>query len=72
MRDKQKKFVQLTESRVNTVIKGMQLIANLSNRRNYEYTDKQANKIILVLENEIKELKIRFKSAAQPKGPFTL
>ena len=72
MRDKQKKFVQLTESRVNTVIKGMQLIANLSNRRNYEYTDEQANKIILVLENEIKDLKIRFKSASQPKGPFTL
>ena len=72
MRDKQKKFVQLTESRVNTVIKGMQLIANLSNRRNYEYTDEQANKIILVLESEIKELRSKFKSASKPNGRFML
>ena len=52
MTDKQSKFVRLTESRVNTVIKGITLIGNLSNKRNYEYTDEQANKIILELESE--------------------
>lgn len=72
MTDKQSKFVRLTESRVNTVIKGITLIGNLSNKRNYEYTDEQANKIILVLENEIKELKVKFKSASKKDGPFKL
>jgi len=72
MRDKQKKFVQLAEARVNSVLKNIELIGNLSNKRNYEYTDEQANKIILVLESEIKELRSKFKSASKPNGRFML
>jgi hypothetical protein len=72
MRDKQKKFVQLAEARVNSVLKNIELIGNLSNKRNYEYTDEQANKIILVLESEIKELRSKFKSANKPNGRFML
>jgi len=64
-RDKQLKFVQLAEQRTNTAIKNMQLIGNLSNKRNYDYSEEQAAKIIAVLEGELKELKLKFKTASK-------
>lgn len=71
-RDKQSKFVELAEQRTNNVIKCMQLIGNLSNKRNYDYTDDQASKIITVLEGELKELRSKFKSALKANARFKL
>lgn len=71
-RDKQYKFVQLAEQRTNVVIKSMQLIGNLSNKRNYEYSDEQAAKIIAALESELKELKLKFKAASKTNDRFKL
>ena len=71
-RDKQSKFVQLAEQRTNTAIKSMQLIGNLSNKRNYDYSDEQAAKIIAVLEGELKELKLKFKTASKTNNRFKL
>ena len=71
-RDKQSKFVQLAEQRTNTAIKSMQLIGNLSNKRNYDYSEEQAAKIIAVLEGELKELKLKFKTASKTKNRFKL
>jgi len=71
-RDKQSKFVQLAEKRTNTAIKSMQLIGNLSNKRNYDYSDEQAAKIIAVLEGELKELKLKFKTASKTNNRFKL
>ena len=72
MRDKQKKFVDLAEQRTNNVIKCVQLIGNLSNKRNYDYTEEQAAKIMFVLEGELKELKAKFKSASKITNKFKL
>ena len=47
MRDREKKFLELAETRVNKVLEGMRLIGNLSNKRNYDYTDDQIKKIFL-------------------------
>tara|TARA_X000000368_G_C22742720_1_gene584586 strand:+ start:217 stop:480 length:264 start_codon:yes stop_codon:yes gene_type:complete len=71
-RDKQLKFVTLAEQRTRSAIKNMQLIGNLANRRNYEYTEAQATKIISVLEEELRELKAKFKSASKSSKKFTL
>jgi len=71
-RDKQSKFVQLAEKRTNTAIKSMQLIGNLSNKRNYDYSEEQAAKIIAVLEGELKELKLKFKTASKTNNRFKL
>ena len=71
-RDKQLKFVQLAEQRTNTAIKSMQLIGNLSNKRNYDYSEEQAAKIIAVLEGELKELKLKFKTASKTNNRFKL
>ena len=72
IRDKQIKFIELAEQRTNSAIKCMQLIGNLANKRNYEYNDDQANKIIAVLEGELKELRSKFKSASKANIRFKL
>jgi len=71
-RDKQLKFVKIAEQRTNTAIKSMQLIGNLSNKRNYDYSEEQAAKIIAVLEGELKELKLKFKTASKTSTRFKL
>ena len=71
-RDKQKKFVELAELRVNSAIKSIQLIGNLSNKRNYVYSDEQANKILAVLDSELRELRSKFKTASKTNNRFKL
>ena len=58
--DKMQKFERLAEKRVGEALKKMKLIANLSNKSNYEYTDKHVKQIIDALESEMKLLKARF------------
>lgn len=59
-RDKSEKFISLANKRVNRAIKDIQLIRNLSNRQNYDYTPEQAKKIVKTLDEEIDRLKISF------------
>ena len=59
MTDKRKKFIRLAEIRVNNCVKYLRLTGNLSNRHNYEYNSEDYNKIIKVLENEIKVWEIK-------------
>lgn len=56
------KFVELAQKRVVRAIKDIRLIGNLSNRTNYIYTNKDAEKIISVLEKEVKQLRSKFLS----------
>lgn len=57
---RREKFVNLAEKRTRNAIKQMRLIGNLSNKGNYEYTDKDANKIVNALSNELRNMKDRF------------
>ena len=61
MTTKRVKFVALAEKRVNKTIKAIQLIGNLSNKNNYQYSDGDIEIIVKALEYEIKEMKSRFK-----------
>lgn len=54
------KFVDLANKRVNTAIKAIQLIGNLSNKSNYHYTPEDVRKIFNALQREIKVAKDRF------------
>ena len=54
------KFVKLAQSRVSKAIKDIQLIGNLSNRSNYDYTDEDITKIFRALNEEIGACKKRF------------
>ena len=70
MRDKQAKFRELAENRVNRVLHDIRLIGNLANRNNYEYSEEETQKIIAVLEGEIKVLKSKFHSEIQKRRQF--
>lgn len=59
---KRERFVRLAEARVERGIKILRLIGNLSNRGNYEFSDADVSKILTALENELKELRARFKT----------
>jgi hypothetical protein len=61
---KRENFVRLAESRVNSVIKTLRLIGNLSNRGNYAYTEKDVDKIFRTIEKELKAAKARFESGS--------
>ena len=61
MNQKIEKFERLAEKRVTSAIKTLRLIGNLSNKRNYCYTDDHVKEIVDALEMGIRKLKARFK-----------
>lgn len=65
MNEREKKFINLAEKRMNKLIKQIRLVGNLSNKSNYQYSDVQANKIIRRLNMEFSNLKQRFRNGDQ-------
>ena len=74
MRQKaRERFVNLAENRVNKALKDIDLIGNLSNKSNYEYTDEEARKIVKALRSAVDEVKAKFEaSPAEARARFTL
>ena len=69
------KFVRLATKRVSNAMKAMQLIGNLSNRSNYDYTDADVQKIFKALHDELGASKKKFEMAQKRNGKgsgFTL
>ncbi|MFF2447922.1 hypothetical protein ACFVSW_12560 [Neobacillus sp. NPDC058068] len=62
------KFERIAEKRVTDTLKKMQLIGNLANKNNYDYTDKHVKQIIDSLENELKILKSKFAEESSEKN----
>ena len=72
-RDKRAKFLELATKRVNRTLKDLTLVSNLANRRNYEYTEEEAKKIIKVLQAELDSVKHNFSAGIQSsKSKFKL
>jgi hypothetical protein len=59
-RDPRERFVELATKRVTRAIKDLRLVANLSNRRVYSYTEADAKKIVRALQREVDALRARF------------
>ena len=59
---KNDKFKRLATKRVNSLLKTLRLVANLSNKSNYDVSEEDANKIIRAISNSFEELKSKFKS----------
>ena len=59
-RDKHAKFVELANKRVNRALKELALVANLANRKNYDYTEEEAKKIIRAIQTEVDHVKNNF------------
>ena len=62
------KFVKLAEARVNKAMKDLQLIGNLSNRSNYDYTDAYVEMIFKALSQEIVACRKRFEMSKPKNG----
>jgi hypothetical protein len=54
------KFIELANKRVSKALKAIQLIGNLSNRSNYDYTEEDVVKIMKALTDDIAACRKRF------------
>jgi hypothetical protein len=72
--DDRAKFVDLASKRVSRALKDIQLIGNLANRSNYDYTDADVTKIFKALTEEIAACRKRFELSNKKGGAakFTL
>lgn len=59
---KQERFKRLAKLRGDRVLKDIQLLGNLSNKNNYNYTDQDVRKLFSALEEELRISKARFTS----------
>ena len=59
---KRKKFIELGNKRLNTTIKQIRLISNLSNKYHYQYSSQDAENLIHSLKQSINLLKKEFKA----------
>jgi hypothetical protein len=62
------KFVKLATRRVSNALKAIQLIGNLSNRSNYDYSDDDVQKIFKALFAELSASKKKFDLAQNRSG----
>lgn len=71
---KRDKFVRLAEARTNKTIKMIQLLGNLSDKRSYEFSDKDIATIFNAIDKELKTARQKFDSADEnsKKSVFTL
>ena len=71
---KRDKFVRLAEARTNKTIKMIQLLGNLSDKRSYEFSDKDISTIFNAIDKELKMARQKFESADEnsKKSVFTL
>lgn len=57
------KFVRLATKRVSSALKALQLIGNLSNRSNYDYTEADVQKIFKAIQDELSVSRKKFDTA---------
>ena len=60
METKREKFVRLAEARTNKIIDMIQLLGNCSNQSQYEYTQKDVNKIFNAIQTELDVARKRY------------
>lgn len=65
---KRQKFQRLAEARTNRIIEQLDVLGNLSNTSNYEYTQEEVQKIFQSIEKAVRKVKRQFD---EPKE-FTL
>lgn len=67
--DDRAKFVRLATKRVSSALKAIQLIGNLSNRSNYDYTEEDVQKILKALSEELHACRKKFELAQKRQSP---
>lgn len=70
--EKHSNFIRLAEARTRRAMKQIQLIRNLANRSQYEYSEAEYTAIIDALSIEVHELKNTFDKKNHKQKAFTL
>jgi hypothetical protein len=73
-RDSRQRFVKLINVRMNKALKYLNLIGNLSNVSNYDYTEDEAKVIVTRLRKSVDEIEVRFKmqNEVDPSNHFDI
>lgn len=66
------RFIRIVERRVNIVLNNLDSLGKCSNKKNYEYTDKDLNKIFSEIERKVRETKALFRGTSNNKNLFKL
>ena len=61
---KEAAFIKLAEKRTNKALRGLDSIANLSNKYYYDYSEEQVAKIFRALKERLSEAEEAFKKAS--------
>ena len=69
METRKDRFNRLASKRTNDLINKIRILGNCSNKRSYEYTEEDVNKIFRAIEKELKLTKAKFSST---RTKFTL
>ena len=69
---KREKFVRLAESRMDNTLKNIELLSNLANTSNYEYTQADIDKMIKALKSAISDLEKSFSHSSNTNKKFKL
>jgi len=69
---KRARFKRIVERRVNTILDNLDSLGKCSNKKNYEYTDKDVRKMFGELNNKIKEIKSLYENKNNNKIRFKL
>lgn len=59
-RDREAKFKELIENRLQRTVKDIKLIGNMADKSNYKYTSDQVDEIFTELETAVEECRDRF------------
>lgn len=69
---KREKFVRLAESRMDNTLKNIELLSNLANTSNYEYTQADIDKMIKALKSAVSDLEKSFSQSSNTNKKFKL
>lgn len=57
-----KRFKRLATKRANEILYRLKVLGNCSNRSFYDYTEEDINKIFTAIEEQVKHIKVKFKT----------
>lgn len=60
--NKEQKFKRLAKQRGDRILKDLQLLGNLSNKNNYEYSEADVSKIFAAIASELRSQRAKFNS----------
>lgn len=72
MENKRDRFVRIAEARTNKILDMLRLLANCSNKSNYDYDEEDIKQIFAAIDKEVKATKNSFLGLESKEERFSL